>query len=98
MHRTEIYDRLIGEAICYIRKIRRIKQTVIARSLGISQSSYSRIESGKVPITSAELKEIAGVLKSTTFQIHFLASSGDIKNSYKKTEELFSDIHKLLRK
>jgi transcriptional regulator with XRE-family HTH domain len=52
----------IGTRIKRFRELKNLTQEHLAERLGISQNSYSRLESETVKITTDRLKEIAGVL------------------------------------
>lgn len=51
------------EKIKEIRKSKGVSQTFVAKKLNISVSGYSMKESGKRPITTSELEEIANALE-----------------------------------
>jgi transcriptional regulator with XRE-family HTH domain len=52
----------IGTRIKRFRELKNLTQEHLAERLGISQNSYSRLESETVKITTDRLKEIAGIL------------------------------------
>jgi transcriptional regulator with XRE-family HTH domain len=52
----------IGTRIKRFREIKNLTQEHLAEKLGISQNSYSRLESETVKISTDRLKEIAGIL------------------------------------
>jgi len=52
----------IGNKIKTLREMKNISQTFVAAKLKISQSSYSKIESGTVDLTFARFEEIASIL------------------------------------
>lgn len=56
------YGALVGRVVLRHRKHRGLGQNHLARSLGVSQSAYSRIELGQTTITLAQLRQIAGCL------------------------------------
>jgi len=52
----------IGHKIRKIRELRNYKQEYMAEKLGISQVSYSRIESGQTKLDLRRLQNIAKIL------------------------------------
>ncbi len=53
----------IGIKIRKVREIKNIGQKYLADKLGISQSSYSDIESGKTKVSDQKLNQIATILE-----------------------------------
>lgn len=52
----------VGRNIKHLRELRGIKQDTVAIQLDLSQSAYSKIESGATQITLQRLTQIANVL------------------------------------
>ena len=63
------YDKSVALTIKSIRELKRIKQFIVANSLNIDQSVYSRIERGETTITPGQLKIISQALAVSNFQI-----------------------------
>ncbi len=58
-------DKHLGYNIRKMRELKGYKQEYMAEGLGIGQTSYSDIESGKVKLTVNRLKKIAELLDTT---------------------------------
>lgn len=56
------YPALIGRILAHQRESQGIKQGDLAASLGLSQSAYSRLESGESVLNISQLRNIAGRL------------------------------------
>ena len=56
------YSAVLGTIIASIRKEQGLEQADIAESLGVSQASYSRLESGKSALTVNQLFVVADKL------------------------------------
>ena len=63
------YDKKIASTIATLRKLKGIKQIVVADALCVDQSVYSRIEKGETHITTGQLKIISESLETSVFQI-----------------------------
>jgi transcriptional regulator with XRE-family HTH domain len=63
------YNALIGQIIQRRRKQLSLDQSVLANGLGISQPAYSRLESGNNVISLIQLRKIASLLKTRSFEI-----------------------------
>jgi transcriptional regulator with XRE-family HTH domain len=59
----------LGTKIKKVRELRNFTQEHMARELGITQESYSRIESNKSPITIERLMKISEVLKTDMMEL-----------------------------
>lgn len=59
----------IGQKIRKVRESQDLSQEYVATQLGMSQSAYSRIESGETSIDFPRLEEIAKVLKARAVDI-----------------------------
>ena len=78
----------INEKIRMIREAQSISQEAVANSLGISQKSYSRIESGDTSLKVSQLQRIANVLKVNAGEL--LDSSGiSIRIEKQETENVY---------
>lgn len=64
-----LYSALIGQVIERRRKDSGVSQEVLAKTLGLSQSAYSRLEQGQSTLTVAHLRMIAMQLRSTSAEI-----------------------------
>jgi transcriptional regulator with XRE-family HTH domain len=53
----------IGFKIKLVRELRRMKQEEVAEELGMTQGSYSRLESDKGDIKFSKLEHVASILK-----------------------------------
>jgi len=69
-------NRRKGKKIQRLREHHDIKQADMAKSLGISQSRYSELESGAVDISDERTEQIAKLLKTTP---EFLNSPDDVE-------------------
>lgn len=57
------YGALVGQVLQQIRKNQGIDQGSMAQAMGLSQSAYSRIESGHTTISLVQLHKAGGVLQ-----------------------------------
>ena len=62
---TISYGRLVGRIVEHLRTQQGLHQTAIAKSLGISQSAYSRLELGQSGMSVTQLRTIAEKLRTT---------------------------------
>jgi transcriptional regulator with XRE-family HTH domain len=62
--KTDIYDN-----IRKIRMLKNISQDEMAEHLGVSQSSYGKLERSQTKITMSRLEELAGIFEMTSFEI-----------------------------
>jgi len=67
----------IGNNIKQIRELRNYSQEYVAQELGISQSSYARIESGTIVPKIDRLQRIAEILD---IDVSFLLSTSNVFN------------------
>lgn len=58
---------MIGEKIKYIREARNKTQSQIAKSLGVSVTSYAKMERGETDITVTRLEKVCEILKVKPF-------------------------------
>ena len=71
----EAYKQKICTLIKEIRIRKGIKQEVVAMAIGKNQGTYSRMESGAIEITPAELKMICAQLDVSNLKIIALADA-----------------------
>jgi transcriptional regulator with XRE-family HTH domain len=69
------YNILIADAIRATRELRRQTQQQTAQAIGMSRSSYSKLENGQHQITISTLFIISKVLQTNVFQILTLAEA-----------------------
>lgn len=53
------YPTLVGRILAHQREAKGIKQGDLARALGLSQSAYSRLESGESVLNLSQLRNVA---------------------------------------
>lgn len=70
------YATLVGKVLQQFRKEKAIEQITVANDLGISQSAYSRLESGNSTLTVAQLRTAAA---SVGVQAHEILEQADQK-------------------
>jgi transcriptional regulator with XRE-family HTH domain len=63
------YPEIVGGVLKQIRTQLQLDQATIAKTVGVAQPTWSRIESGSVPITVEQLAFIAPQLKMSPSQI-----------------------------
>ncbi len=63
------YSRIVGAIIVALRKDAKIEQEEMANELSLSQSAWSRVETGTTQITVAQLAQAARVLKKRPWEI-----------------------------
>lgn len=63
------YPEIVGGVLKQIRTQLQLDQATIAKTIGVAQPTWSRIESGSVPITVEQLAFIAPQLKMSPSQI-----------------------------
>tara|TARA_R110001592_G_scaffold120589_1_gene325162 strand:+ start:9307 stop:9663 length:357 start_codon:yes stop_codon:yes gene_type:complete len=66
-----ITNEILANRISLVRKSRGITQIEMAKSLGISKSTYNRIELGDTPIYDNRLNDILNKLDISLFEIIF---------------------------
>lgn len=59
---TITYQSLVGHVLQHHRKQQKLEQSQMAELIGVSQSAFSRIESGATAISVAQLRKIAPLL------------------------------------
>lgn len=94
----------IGTRIKRYREIKNLTQEHLAEKLGISQNSYSRLESETVKISTDRLKEIAEILDvpaeyliNTDAPVYNFSNNASIKYAG-QIENIFDDQKELLHK
>jgi transcriptional regulator with XRE-family HTH domain len=94
----------IGARIKRFREIKNLTQEHLAEKLGISQNSYSRLESETVKISTDRLKEIAGILDvpaeylmNTDAPVYNFSNNASIKYAG-QIENIYDDQKELLHK
>jgi transcriptional regulator with XRE-family HTH domain len=95
-----MYDGVeLGNRIYFARMRKNLKQSAISQVLGISQSAFSNIETGKRDITVAELYILSDTLNVSIEWL--LGLDGDTKLTYEdqlKIEELRQLLNKVRNK
>jgi transcriptional regulator with XRE-family HTH domain len=94
----------IGTRIKRFREIKNLTQEHLAEKLGISQNSYSRLESETVKISTDRLKEIAEILDvpaeylmNTDAPVYNFSNNASIKYAG-QIENIYDDQKELLHK
>lgn len=67
------YPALVGKVLAHRRKTLNIEQGKVAADLGLSQSAYSRLESGESVLNVSQLHNVAGQLGMRPAQVLSLA-------------------------
>lgn len=79
---------MIGNNIKNIRELKNLTQEFVAERLDISQSAYSRLESGETRVSKEKLLQIAEVLEVKPEDIkefdgqRYFNSVGDVEGNY----------------
>lgn len=68
-NRKTTYSALLGTTIANKRQLKGFEQTDVANKLGITQASYSRLESGKSVINIDQLFLIAEILDTSATEL-----------------------------
>ncbi len=63
------YPALVGRVLGYLREQKKLEQANLARAVGVSQPTWSRIENGQSAVTVDQLARAASALKMQTNQI-----------------------------
>src|ERR1700741_3442882 len=61
---------LVGKAVAARRMTLGLQQQVVARALGITQASLSRLETGQSSFTAEQLSVVANVLKTSAGDLY----------------------------
>lgn len=69
------YNALVGQVIQMHREILGKNQGEVAQAIGLTQSAYSRVESGQTALTVSHLRSLATTLGTTPDSILFEADS-----------------------
>lgn len=81
----------IGNRIYLARMRKNLKQSAICQALGISQSAFSNVETGKRDITVAEVYILAGILDVSVDWILGI----EVDNKFTREEQLKIEEFKL---
>ncbi|WP_426485294.1 helix-turn-helix domain-containing protein [Flavobacterium sp. 2] len=81
----------IGELIRKIRLAKDIKSVVIYEKLGISQSTYSKIENNKYKIDIKILKEISTILSTDLTTL--IGEEKEVKHDQVKKNDIENDVN-----
>lgn len=69
MNNIPLCTKTVLENIHYIRRVREYSQDFMAYKLSISQNAYSKLESGKTPLTMDRFFKIAELLHVSPVQL-----------------------------
>jgi transcriptional regulator with XRE-family HTH domain len=79
------------------RELRQIKQSVLANAINISQTTYSKIESGEIAITPGLSKTISIALGTSNFQILAIVEANEVfTENYIPLSELLLNYAKMI--
>jgi len=67
--RQVAYATVVGQAISWMRQLARLEQADIANAVGVSQSTWSRIERGESALTVEQFAKAAKALGRTPSEI-----------------------------
>ncbi len=91
------YDLKLATTIKAYRELRQIKQSVLAAAIKVSQTTYSKIESGEIAITPGQLKDISIALGTSNFQILAIVEANEVcVENYIPLSELLLNYAKML--
>lgn len=91
------YDIQLAMTIKAYRELRQNKQAVLANAINVSQTTYSKIESGEIAITPGQLKTISRVLGTSNFQLLAIVEANEVfKENYISLSELLLNFSKML--
>jgi transcriptional regulator with XRE-family HTH domain len=79
-NKEAVSTKSVLESIHNLRRIREYSQDFMAFKLGISQNAYSKVESGKTPLTMERFFKIAELLAVSPLQL--MEGEPDIAPSY----------------
>ena len=77
----------VGDEIRHSRNEVCLTQEYIAKKLGLSQSTYQRIETGEISVSTERLIQIAEILKKPLDDL--LKEKESIENSYNATKMIY---------
>ncbi|WP_081073477.1 helix-turn-helix domain-containing protein [Burkholderia stagnalis] len=63
------YSALVGKLLVQRREQIGLKQGELAAALGLSQSAYSRLESGESVLNISQLRRVCGLLHTTSAEV-----------------------------
>lgn len=69
MHQKVTYSALLGQVLANLRKQRNIEQSKIAERMGLTQASYSRLESGKSSFSIDQVFQAADALEINAIEV-----------------------------
>jgi len=69
------YPAIVGQVLCELRKAAGLEQAELARAIGVTQSTWSRIETGSSALTIEQLADAAEMLGVERSKILSLADS-----------------------
>lgn len=78
---TVLENKAIGRNISIYRKMRGMKASEVAESLGMKESTYTRYERGEAEITVNIIRQVAETLKVDPLMILSVTPSNFIENS-----------------
>jgi transcriptional regulator with XRE-family HTH domain len=73
------YSTVVGKTVARTREVKGLKQGDVAAAVGLSQSAYSRVESGDSTMNLAQLRSIAAQLQMTPGQLVALADQYEMQ-------------------
>ena len=77
-----LHQKMQHEKLIELRKAKKITQSQMAKNIHMEQTTYSRKERGKSPISEDEWNRLANVLNVEVEQIKDLNNSYSIKNDH----------------
>ena len=69
MNKNTVCTKSVLESIHSMRRVREYSQDFMAYKLGISQNAFSKLESGKTPLTMERFFKIAELLQVSPFEL-----------------------------
>lgn len=69
MNKNTVCTKSVLESIHSLRRVREYSQDFMAYKLGISQNAFSKLESGKTPLTMDRFFKIAELLQVSPFEL-----------------------------
>lgn len=89
-----IYKKLnlmkLHEKIKHVREEKKLSQDFIAHELGLSQSQYSRRESGEIKFIAEEVSQISKALETKIADLY--GEESTVFNNYNKKGDIFNQI------
>lgn len=87
LSKKEMNQATAGDQIRYSRNEVCLTQEYVANKLGLSQSTYQRIETGEISVSTERLIQIAEILQKPLD--YFLKEKENIENPYKATRMIY---------